>query len=132
MEYLTPEDILVIHAKIIDETGGFHGVRDIGLLISLTERPKSKFGGKDFYPGVFKKSAVYLESLANYHVFIDGNKRAAIAASARFLFLNGFELFVSNKDMTKFVLKVVIEKLDLERIANWFKKHSRKNKEIIS
>lgn len=119
---------MIIHALIIDETGGSHGVRDVGLLASLTERPKAKFGGKEQYRGVFNKAAVYLDSLARYHVFIDGNKRTAIAASARFLFLNGYELIATNREVEKFVLKATIEKLDIATVAKWFKANSRKTK----
>ena len=75
MKYLTAEEILVIHSEIIDKTGGLHGTRDVGLLMSIVERPKSKFSGQELYKGIFKKVAVYLESLAQYHVFADGNKR---------------------------------------------------------
>ena len=126
MKYLTPQDILIIHAKIIDETGGLHGVKDVGLLISLTERPKAKFNGKELYRGVFKKAAVYLESLTHYHVFVDGNKRTGIVSTARFLFLNGFKLTASNSLLEKFVLKVVAKKVDLETIADWLKAHSKR------
>lgn len=128
MRYLTAEDILVIHALIIDKTGGSHGIRDVGLLASLTERPKAKFGGKEQYKSIFNKSAVYLDSLAHYHIFVDGNKRAAIAASARFLFLNGYELVATNKEVERFVLKATIEKLDIATVAKWFKTNSRKIK----
>lgn len=126
MKYLTPQDILVIHARIIEKTGGVDGVRDVGLLISLTERPKTKFGGKELYNNVFKKAATYLESLARYHVFVDGNKRIGITASARFLFLNKYKLTVSNKEMEKFVLSVAVGESDLEIITKWFKQHSKK------
>ena len=73
MEYLTPEEILIIHARIIDEIGGLHGVRDIGLLVSLCERPRSAFAGKEFYLGIHRRAAVLMEALAQYHVFVDGN-----------------------------------------------------------
>lgn len=126
MKYLTPQDILVIHARIIDETGGSHGIRDTGLLISLSERPKTSFGGKEMYPGIFEKTAVYLESLVEYHVFIDGNKRTSIAAAARFLFLNGYALRAGNKEVERFVLGVAKEKLNLETIAAWFQGHTAK------
>ncbi|TSC78517.1 MAG: hypothetical protein G01um101433_182 [Parcubacteria group bacterium Gr01-1014_33] len=46
MNYLSAEDVLVIHARIIGETGGAHGVRDTHLLGSIVERPKMQFGGK--------------------------------------------------------------------------------------
>jgi death-on-curing protein len=128
VRYLKPQEILVIHAKLIDEIAGSHGVRDIGLLLSLVERPRARFNRKELYRGAFKKAAVYLESLANYHVFIDGNKRTAITVAARFLFLNGYELQVSNKQLERFILKVATKKPDLEVIAEWLRSNSRKIK----
>ena len=126
MEYLKAEEILVIHSEIIDKTGGLHGIRDAGLMISITEKPKSKFGGKELYKGIFKKAAVYLESLVSYHVFTDGNKRTGAVSAARFLFINGYKLTATNKELEEFVLKIAVEKLDLEIIAGWLKKHARK------
>ena len=128
MRYLTGEEILIIHSEIIDKTGGSHGIRDTGLLLSIIERPKTAFDGEELYKGIFIKAAVYLESLARYHIFIDGNKRIGLAASGRFLFLNGFELTATNEEAENFVLGVVVKKLDLETIAAWFKKYSKKIK----
>ena len=128
MKYLTAEEILIIHARIIDETGGSHGIREVGLLASLIERPKAKFGGQEQYKGIFKKAATYLDSLVRYHVFVDGNKRTAIAASARFLALNDYNLVATNKGMERFVLKATVEKFDPEEIARWLKTHSKKVK----
>ena len=128
MKYLTAEEILVIHSEIIDETGGMHGVRDTGLLMSIAEKPKLKFDDKELYEGVFKKAAVFLESLVQYHVFIDGNKRTGAVSTARFLFINEYELIATNKELENFIIKVVVSKLDLNAISAWFKKHSRKLK----
>jgi death-on-curing protein len=126
VRYLIATDILVIHAKIIDKTGGLHGVRDVGLLASLLERPKTSFGGQEMYADIFTKAAVYFESLARYHIFIDGNKRTAVMASARFLFLNGYELMATNKQVEKFVIDVVVEKHDLQTIAAWLESRSKR------
>ena len=126
MKYLKAEDILVIHSEIIDQTGGLHGVRDSVLFASIIEKSKLRFDGKDLYKGVFKKAAVYLESLVHYHVFLDGNKRTGAVSTARFLFINGCELVATSKDFENFVMKVTVEKLDLEIISAWLKKHSRK------
>lgn len=125
MRYLSPQDVLVIHSEIIDATGGLHGIRDLGLLISATERPRASFGGTEAYKSISEKAAVYLESLALCHVFVDGNKRTSIAVSSRFLFINGFELVASNKALENFILRVVTEKLDTPQIAKWFKENSR-------
>ncbi len=126
MRYLTGEEILIIHSEIIDETGGMHGVRDAGLLISVIERPKTSFGGKEVYKSVFEKAAAYLESFATYHVFVDGNKRTAIAAAARFLFLNRYNLTTSSKEIEELALRVALRKLSVKEIAAWLKRYSRK------
>jgi len=126
VKYLTAREILVLNARIVEATGGIKGVRDVHLLGSLIERPKSIFGGREMFPTVFEKTAVYLESLAKYHVFIDGNKRTALAASARFLYVNGYRLSASNKAAEEFVLRVAAEKIDISEIAEWFKKNTKK------
>lgn len=124
MKYVSGEDILVIHSEIIDQTGGSHGLRDVNLFLSIIERPKTCFGGKEMYTDVFAKAACYLESLAGRHVFIDGNKRTALAAAARFLFLNGYELSASSKAAENFMLRVVEEKISIEGIAKWLSKNT--------
>ncbi len=124
MRYVSGKEILVLHARILDVTGGAHGVRDLHLLASLLEKPKMKFGGKVLYNGLFCKAAVYLEALATYHVFIDGNKRTAFAAVARFLFLNSYALNATNKQVERFVLGVALKKHDGEAIAKWLEKNS--------
>ena len=126
MRYLSGEEVLIIHSEIIDQTSGMHGVREVGLLASIIEKPKTRFGGKELYIGVFQKAAVYLESFVHYHVFIDGNKRTGFATSVRFLYINGFNFVADNKEVENFVIKVALEKLDPVTIADWFKKHSRK------
>ena len=126
MRYLAGEEVLYIHSEIIDKTGGSHGVRDAGLFASIIEKPKMKFGGEELYGGIFTKAAVYFEAFARYHVFVDGNKRTAVAASARFLALNGHELAATNKDIEIFAVRVVVEKLDFPAIAGWLEKHVKK------
>ena len=128
MRYLSAQELLVIHSEIIDQTGGLHGVRDIGLLQSIVEKPRARFDKKELYKGIFLKVAAYLQSLVQYHVFLDGNKRTAIGATARFLFLNGYELKATNKEVENFVLRVAVRKPELSIISSWLKKHTQKLK----
>jgi death-on-curing protein len=53
MNYLTPEQVLFIHSRIITETGGAHGVRDLGLLESAVARPQAAFEGMIYTPMFF-------------------------------------------------------------------------------
>ncbi len=128
MRYITEQDVLVIHARIIEETGGAHGVRDLNLFISSCTRPRMMFGGKELYQGVYLKASAYIESFAMNHVFIDGNKRISITTSARFLFINGYELTATNKEIENFALRVVVKHLSLKDIAIWLEKHTKKLK----
>ena len=121
----------MLHARIVAKTGGRQGIRDVHLLASLAERPKTSFGDKEMFETVYEKASVYLESLAKYHVFVDGNKRAALAASARFLFINDHKLTASNKEAEEFVLKVATERLKIKEIAKWFERHSKKGKGFV-
>ena len=117
---------MVLHALVIDEIGGSHGVRDPHLLESIVRKPQSRFGGKELYRGVFKKAAVLLEATASYHVFVDGNKRTAFTATARFLYVNGYELAVGKRDAEKTVLATVTKAVDIESLERWLKKNSRR------
>lgn len=128
MRYLSAKELLVIHSELIDQTGGTHGVRDVGLLQSIIEKPKTSFSGKELYKGIFSKAAVYLQSFVQYQVFFDGNKRTGVGVAARFLFLNGCQLSVSNKSMEKFVLKIAVGKLGLPAITHWLEEHVTKIK----
>ncbi len=128
MRYLSAEEILVLHALVIDEYGGSHGVREIELLKSVAHKPQATFSGKDLYPTLWEKAAVLCEALVNYHVFVDGNKRTALIATARFLIVNGWELTATNNAAEKAIIGIVTKSMNVDSLAQWFKKHSRKVK----
>jgi len=50
MKTVTLNDILLFHKKIIKETGGSEGVRDIGLIDSSLNRAFQTFNGIESYP----------------------------------------------------------------------------------
>ena len=124
MRYLTVEQVLFLHARLIAETGGSHGVRDLGLLQSAIARPQASFEGVDLYPDLFTQAAALLDSLARNHPFIDGNKRTAIAAAALFLRRNGYQLTASNKEVVTFMMAVAQGELSLEAMTDWLRQHS--------
>ena len=124
MHYLTPELVLFIHARLITEIGGEHGVRDLGLLQSAVARPQAVFDGNELYPGIYQKAAALLESSINKHPFVDGNKRTGITAAVLFLRINGHQLSASNEEMVSFVLSIASGNQSLEAIAEWLENHS--------
>ena len=124
MNYLTAQQVIFIHARLIDETGGVHGIRDLGSLESAVSRARASFDGDDLYVGVFAKAAALLQSLIRNHPFIDGNKRTGIAAAGIFLWRNGFAMDASDEDLVKFCLDVVTIPLENQAIEEWLKNHS--------
>ena len=107
MEYLTINEVLLLHARLIQLTGGSRGVRDVGLLESALARPRATFGGDDLYPDLWTNEAALAHSLVQNHPFVDGNKRTALAATGIFLELNGYRLVSSNEGAVDFIHRVI-------------------------
>lgn len=127
MKYLLAEQVLFIHARIIDESGGAHGVRDTGLLKSAIGRPQATFDRLDLYPEVFHKAAALMESLINNHPFIDGNKRTSIASTSLFLRRNGFRLEGTQQEIEIFTLDMALKKISTEGATNWLQAHAKRS-----
>ncbi|MGH7206507.1 MAG: type II toxin-antitoxin system death-on-curing family toxin [Nitrospiraceae bacterium] len=126
MIYLTAEQVLFLHDRLVEETGGVHGVRDLGGLESALARPQAAFGGTEFYPDLMTKAAVLMDGLIRNHPFIDGNKRTGIATAALFLQVNGYRLTATNAELEDFALRVTTAKPDVAEIAEWFRAKTRR------
>lgn len=124
MNYLTPEQVLFIHSRLIDETGGMHGIRDLGLLESAVSRPQAAFNNEDLYPAICHKAAALAESLIKNHPFIDGNKRTAITSTAIFLQINGQTLKASQQELVDFTLAMATSKSYFDQAVLWLNKYS--------
>src|SRR3989344_7689282 len=122
MEYLSAADIVGVHDRLIEETGGMLGVREENLLQSIAQRPKTSLDGVEQFPDIFTKAAVYLESIATYHVFLDGNKRTALTVAGVFLLLNGYETNFPTEESEAFILAAAQRHKTLAEISAWLKK----------
>lgn len=128
MKYLTVKDVLLLHNIAIDESGGSHGLRDLGLLESAIARPEATFGGIDLYPNLFLKAGALLHSLLRNHPFVDGNKRTSMYSGMTFLELNGYVFEAEQKEIVDFALKIENQRLTVEEIAEWLKLHTKKKR----
>lgn len=124
MNYLTPEQVLFIHSRLVAETGGSHGVRDLGMLESAVARPQASFDGNDLYPDLCTKAAALTESLINNHPFVDGNKRTGITAAGLYLRINGWKLVARSKDLERVTLRVATGKMEVVELAEWLREHT--------
>jgi death on curing protein len=119
--YLSAEQVLFLHDRLIEETGGEHGVRDLGGLESALARPQAAFGDTEFYPDIFAKAAVLMDGLTRNHAFIDGNKRISISTAVLFLQVNSYRLTASNPQLEQFTMYVTTMKPSIDEIADWFR-----------
>lgn len=128
MKHLTTEQVLFIHGRLIDKTGGSHGLRDLELLQSAISKPKATFSAKELYPDIFYNAAAafLMESIVKNRPFIDGNKRTAIASAYIFLKRNGYFLRTTQKELVKVVLNLAIGNISVQDVVKWFKKYSSK------
>lgn len=98
--HLTLAETIEIHRQLIEEFGGSPGLRDHAGLESAVFRPQM-----GYYSDLVEEAAALMESLANNHPFIDGNKRGSFAATDTFLRMNGFYLQVDAGEAHKFIIE---------------------------
>ena len=117
--YLTIAEVLAIHKQQIDQYGGIDGIRDGGLLESAVFRPQT-----GYYNSVAEEAAALMESLANNHPFLDGNKRVAFAVAHTFLLVNGFDLAVDSISAFEFMMRSISSgEFRFAQILNWINRH---------
>ena len=105
MHFLTLDDIIESHQDQIDNYGGSHRNRDLGLLESAIAQPETSFGGQYLHADLFEIAAAYLYHLVMNHPFVDGNKRVGLEAALIFLEVNNENLNASDEELVDLVLK---------------------------
>ncbi len=114
-------EALAIHAELISETGGSHGIRDQGGLEAALARPFATFSGHDLYPGPIAKAAALLESIVINHPFLDGNKRTGYTLSRLMLLTYDVDLVASDDEEYDMVIRVATGQMDVDAIRDWMK-----------
>jgi death-on-curing protein len=123
MRYLTVEEVLVLHSRLIATSGGGLGVRDANALDSAVAQPQMTFSGIDLYETIARKAAALGHSLISNHPFVDGNKRVGHAAMEVMLILNGYEIAAGVDDQEETILGVASGTISREEFASWVEQH---------
>jgi death on curing protein len=122
ISYLTAAEIYEIAETVL---GRKPDVRDRHLLRSAAARPMTQAFGESAYPTLLDKAAALLHSLAAHHLFFDGNKRTATAATLRFLDENGLAAIWNADEIYQYVLEIAQNRHDVPDIAQWLAEHTR-------
>ena len=123
MNWISLEELLIIHEQVILETGGKQGVTNPGGLESALERPFTAFGGQELFPALLDKSAALIHSIVAFHPFFDGNKRTALVAADVCLRLNGYRLS-SSPEVEPFFWAIARGEHSIENIRKWLDTHT--------
>ena len=127
--FLELDEVLQLHRHQIRTYGGRPGVRDVSLLQSALEMPRSTFGGQFLHDDLFSMAAAYQFHITQNHPFIDGNKRVGLAATLLFLSYNGLKLSANEDALTELVLGVAEGKVEKAEIAEFLRTNSLEREE---
>ena len=122
MRYLTVSEVLEIYSRVMQQSGGLIGIRDLGTLESAIAQPRMTFGGAELYPTLAEKASALGFSLIQNHPFIDGNKRTGHAAMETFLVLNGHHINAGVDEQVEIVLQVASGALSRESFTDWLRR----------
>ncbi len=121
--YLTLAEVLALYHRVITQSGGAAGIRDLGALESALAQPRMTFGGRDLYPSLIEKASALAFSLVQNHPFVDGNKRLGHAALETFLLLNGYEIQATVDEQEHLLLELATGKITRDHLMNWLGGH---------
>ena len=119
VQFLTADEVLAMHERLIAVFGGRAGLRDRGLLESALHRPQT-----GYYPDLAEMAAALFESLIINHPFVDGNKRVAFFATDVFLRLNEWMLQVDSERAHAFLTHgLESQTCDFDHLLPWIRRH---------
>lgn len=119
IRYLVLDEVLKLHQRLIEQSGGTAGIRDLGGLESALAQPQMTFSGQELYPTVAEKASALGFSLIMNHPFLDGNKRIGHASMEVFLVLNNFEIKASVDEQEQVVLRVASGEWERDEFTQW-------------
>jgi len=117
VQFLAHDELLEIHARLIERFGGESGIRDPGLLDSALFRPQT-----GYYRDLAEMGAALFESLIMNHPFVDGNKRVAFFATDVFFRLNGYKLVVTASEAHAYLIGLLeAGECNYENLLPWIR-----------
>ena len=122
MIWVSADDVIALHSKIIKKTGGIDGVRDRSGLEAAVAAPLQSFGGEDFYPTNIEKIARLGYGLAANHAFIDGNKRIGALMTQLLLQWNGYRLVLNRGELADMFIAIADGSAGEIELLDWINK----------
>lgn len=124
MIWVTADDVILIHSRIIQTTGGIEGLRDRAGLEAAIAAPLQSFGGEDLFPSDIEKIARIGFGLAANHAFLDGNKRIGAMMTQLLLKWNGYQLRLKPGELADMFIAIADGTSNEQDLLNWIQEHT--------
>lgn len=125
MIWISAEDVILIHSRVIEGSGGLDGLRDRDGLEAAVSAPMQTFDGKELYPTDLEKIARLGFGLASNHAFVDGNKRIGAMMTQLLLKWNGYDLTLCSGELADMFIAIADGTAKEKNLLDWIYKHLR-------
>ena len=125
MIWISAEDVILIHSRVIEGSGGLDGLRDRDGLEAAVSAPMQTFDGKELYPTDLEKIARLGFGLASNHAFVDGNKRIGAMMTQLLLKWNGYDLTLRSGELADMFIAIAAGKAKEKDLLDWIHAHLR-------
>ena len=123
MIWITADDVIQIHSRVIQRSGGMDGLRDRASLEAAISAPMQSFGGQDLYPTTVEKIARLGYGLASNHAFVDGNKRIGAMMTQLLLKWNGFQMSLRSGELADMFIAIADGSAKESDFLAWIQTH---------
>jgi death on curing protein len=122
MNYLTKDELLDIHAYILNRYGGRMGIASQDRLTNVLDAPRQVMFGVELYPDLPSKAAALTFLILKSHPFVAANEATALLALLRFLYINSAGLDDADDADLRWVARAVSQSdLDREGLERWLR-----------
>lgn len=125
MIWISAEDILLIHSRVIEGSGGLDGLRDRNGLEAAIAAPMQTFDRQELYPSDIEKIARLGFGLASNHAFVDGNKRISAMMTQLLLKWNGYDLTLRTGELADMFIAIADGTANGKDLLDWVYAHLR-------
>lgn len=125
MIWISAEDVILIHSRVIEGSGGLDGLRDRDGLEAAVSAPMQTFDGKELYPTDLEKIARLGFGLASNHAFVDGNKRIGAMMTQLLLKWNGYDLTLRSGELADMFIAIAAGTAKEKDLLDWITRHLR-------
>ena len=125
MIWISAEDVILIHSRVIEGSGGLDGLRDRDGLEAAVSAPMQTFDGKELYPTDLEKIARLGFGLASNRAFVDGNKRIGAMMTQLLLKWNGYDLTLHTGELADMFIAIADGTAKEKDLLDWIHRHLR-------